>query len=95
MNQQERFDYAKTYRIGFGTYKGWELNQIAADEDEDGKPVGLCYLGWLKQQDWLNDTSRTALTNFTSHPQVEIDLNAAMERDAIQRENEPQRKGKY
>ena len=84
MTPQERFDYAKTYRIGFGQFKGMELTQIAnVGKDDDER--GLLYLDWLYRQDWLNEASRGAIDSFVNWGPVADDMNKVVERDAIKR----------
>jgi len=84
MTPQERFDYAKTYRIGFGQFKGMELTQIAnVGKDDDER--GLLYLDWLYRQEWLNGASRGAIDAFVNWEPVAADMDKALERDAIKR----------
>jgi hypothetical protein len=92
MNPQERFDYAKDYRMRFGKYRGYTLNQIATEN--------MLYFDWLRQRDQLHEVCRTALETFLAHPQVAADLESAIKLDAKQRQanGEPPRvrvKGKY
>ena len=84
MTPQERFDYAKTYRVGFGQFKDMELTQIAnvgINEDERG----LLYLDWLHRQEWLNSACRGAIDAFVAWEPVAADIEKAVERDAIKR----------
>jgi hypothetical protein len=77
MTPLERFEYAKTYRIGFGVFKGMELTQIAAvgaGEDERG----LLYIEWLSRQDWLNVACRGAIDAFVAWPPVARDMSLAV-----------------
>jgi hypothetical protein len=77
MTEQERFDYAKGYRVGFGKYKGYTLNQIATEE--------MVFLDWLNRRDWLNESCRRALDTFLAHPQVRQDLDEAVAKDKAER----------
>ncbi len=76
MTLQERFDYAKAYRIGFGKYKNLELNQIACED--------ILYLDWLNKRDWLSKSCRTAMDTFFSDPRVAAHLEAAVAIKEIQ-----------
>jgi hypothetical protein len=82
MTSVERFDFAKTYRLGFGKHKGMNLNEIAS--------VDMLYLDWLRKQDWLNESCREALDTFLANPRVATDLAKAAAVDEAR-----QQRGRY
>ena len=79
MTPEELFDYRKGYRLNFGKYKGLSLNEIASIRERD-VDTGLAYLGWLwsiqGEESW--PPLREALRVFLSRPQVQKDVEAAL-----------------
>jgi hypothetical protein len=70
MTPEERFGFAKGYRMDFGKHRGLTLNQIAL--------IDILYLDKLRQMNSLIEPCSTALRNFVANEQVATDLEDAI-----------------
>lgn len=55
-NAEQTEEEEQVFRLAFGKHKGRTLEQVYSS--------GVQYLGWLAEQDYLNDETRVEIKNF-------------------------------